>query len=332
MSYARIGVVGGGAWGTALTQLAARAGRRVVVWEREARAVAAINGERENTVWLPGVRLHPAIRATGDMAEACAADTVLLAVPSRHVRAASAWMAESLAPATPVACCAKGLEDGTGRLMSEVLAETLPGRPVGCLSGPTFAAEAARGAPTAAALAMPEGAAAESLARALESAAFRLDPTDDVVGAEVGGAVKNPVAVACGFAAGRGLGENARADLVARGLAEAARFAVALGGRAETLAGLAGLGDLVLTCSSAQSRNFRFGEALGRGATAAEALAAAGGLVEGRGAARAIARRAAREGVELPICAAVDAAANAGAGPEETLDALFAARPAPPGA
>jgi len=323
VSALRIGVLGGGAWGTALAQLVVRAGSDAVLWARDADVVDALNRDHAHPTYLQGVAIDPAVRATTDIASACAVDAVLLVVPAQAARSVSEAAASHLAAGIPLICCAKGLEHGTGKLMSEMLSEVLPDNPVGCLSGPTFAAEAARGMPTAVTLALPKDVDGGRLAQALGSPTFRPYLSDDVVGAEVGGAVKNVLAIACGIAAGQGLGDNTRAALITRGLAEVTRLAVALGGRAETLAGLAGLGDLAMTCASRQSRNFRYGEALGRGETADAALGTMGGVVEGRHSAGPIVQRAAALGVELPICQAIDAVLNHGADLKSVIAGLM---------
>ena len=320
MTVPEIGVVGGGAWGTALGHLAAIAGRSTLIWARDPGTVEAISSRHENTRRLPGCALDPRLRATGRLEEACAADAVLLAVPAQHVREVARRMADLVRPGAPVISCAKGIEAGTGLLMSEVLAEAAPDTVAGCLSGPTFAAEAVRGMPTAATLAFPDPAVARALAGQLGSSLFRPYMSSDVIGAETAGAVKNVLAIACGIAAGRGFGENTRAALITRGLAETTRLAVVLGGRGETLAGLAGLGDVALTCVSRQSRNYRFGEAVGRGSPDA---GNGGGVIEGRHTAAAVVRRARSLGVDTPICAAVDIVLNHGADLDRTIEDLL---------
>jgi len=323
VSIRRIGVIGAGAWGTALAHLAVTAGRDAILWGRDGAVLDAIRTTHENPAYLKGVPLAPDIATTADLSAACAADAILLVVPAQAVRATATQMAGLGGSTAPVLCCAKGVEAATGQLMSEVLEEVLPDRPVGCLSGPTFAAEAVRGMPTAVTLSLADQTLAAELAQALGSPTFRPYVSGDVVGAEVGGAVKNVLAVACGIAAGLGFGENTRAALVTRGLAEMTRLAVALGGQAETLAGLAGLGDLAMTCSSRQSRNFRLGEALGAGQGIDEILAGMGGVVEGRHTAAAVTARAGPLGIDLPICGAVDAVLNHGADLSRTIQGLM---------
>jgi glycerol-3-phosphate dehydrogenase (NAD(P)+) len=323
MKLRTIGVIGGGAWGTALAHLAAKAGSECLLWARDEAMVDAINRDRRNTRYLGTVELDGRIRATADLGEACSADTILLVVPAQAVRGITSEIARLIPEHACLVCCAKGLEIETGLLMSEVISQTLPDHPTGCLSGPTFAAEAARGMPTAVTLAIPDPDLGAALAEAISTTTFRPYFSDDVVGAEVGGAVKNVLAIACGIAAGIGMGENTRAALITRGLAEAIRFATALGGRPETLAGLAGLGDLAMTCASRQSRNFRFGEALGQGVPLANILDEMGGVVEGRHTARATVKRAGDMAVNLPICQAVDAVLNQGADLRATVDGLM---------
>jgi glycerol-3-phosphate dehydrogenase (NAD(P)+) len=288
-----LAVVGAGAWGTALAIQAARAGRSVVLWARDPVRLAA----RENPR-LPGFRLPDAVRVTGDLP---AAALVLLAVPLQHMRAVAA----RLPPGGPLVVCAKGVESGSLRLPLEVLATVQPGRPAAVLSGPNFAHEIAAGLPAATVVAAAAASVREAVAAALGTPAFRIYGNDDTVGAQVGGAAKNVVAIAAGAVTGAGLGENARAALVTRGLAELARLAVALGGRADTVAGLSGLGDLVLTCAGTASRNYSLGFALGRGERLEQVLGRRDAVTEGVATAPALVARAAEAGAELPVCTAV---------------------------
>jgi len=301
----RIGVLGGGAWGTALAQVCARAGLEPLVWAREAEVVQAIAGGHANPLFLPGVALDPAVRATAEARDLLASDAILAVVPAQHLRATLAALASDMPVGLPIVLCAKGVEAGSLKLMTEVLAETAPAARPAVLSGPSFASEVARGLPTAVTLAAAD--IAQVLARAVATPTFRPYVSADMIGAEAGGAIKNVLAIACGVAEGRGLGRSAQAALITRGFAELTRFAVALGGRAETVAGLCGLGDLVLTCSSETSRNMSLGVALGRGASLEEALAGKVSVVEGVASAPAVAALAARLGVETPICDAVRA-------------------------
>lgn len=308
----RVSVIGAGAWGTALACVARRAGRDVTIWAREADVVAAINDDHENKIFLPGVPLDPALTATDDLALAARADALLLVAPAQFLRATCAAIAPHLAPGVPVVICSKGIEQESGALMTEVVAETLPGRPVAVLSGPTFAAEVARDLPTAVTLACADNDIADALVAAIGGPLFRPYLADDLVGAEVGGAVKNVLAIACGVTAGRGLGDNARAALITRGLAEMTRLALVKGGRAETMAGLSGIGDLTLTCTDMQSRNYSLGVAVGEGRTLDEIMAERRSVAEGVFSAVSVSALAERLGIEMPICAAVNAILHQG--------------------
>lgn len=324
LPFHRIGVVGGGAWGTALALAALRAGRDTLLWAREPAVVEAMSLHRENRDYLPGVPLPAALRVSGDLNALADRDALLLVTPAQHARAACARLAAVLRPGAPVLVCAKGIELDSFALMSDAVAAALPaGTPVAILSGPTFAAEVARGLPTAVTLACADHDLGAGLVAALGSRTFRPYRSDDVVGSQVGGAVKNVLAIACGVVEGRKLGDNARAALITRGLAEITRLALALGGRAETLMGLSGLGDLTLTCSSLQSRNMSLGAALGEGRALGDILAARRSVAEGVYTAAAVVGLAGRLGVDMPICAAVDAILNRGAGLDETIDGLL---------
>jgi glycerol-3-phosphate dehydrogenase (NAD(P)+) len=303
----RIGILGGGAWGAALAEVAARAGLAPLLWAREAEVVEAIETRSENPLFLPGIQLDAAVRATANAEAAVDADAVLAVVPAQHLRAVLASVAGSVRPGLPVVLCAKGVEAGSLKLMTEVLAETLPHAAAAVLSGPSFAVEVARGLPTAVTLASDDIELARRLARALATPSFRPYVSDDMIGAEAGGAIKNVLAIACGIAAGRQLGQSAQAALITRGFAELTRLAVALGGQAETVAGLCGLGDLVLTCSSPTSRNMSLGQAIGGGASLETALAGKLSVAEGVASAPAVVALALRLGVETPICEAVRA-------------------------
>jgi glycerol-3-phosphate dehydrogenase (NAD(P)+) len=321
----RIGIIGGGAWGTALALTAQRAGREVVLWARESEVAAAINRRHVNTLFLPEIALDPAIRATVELGEAARdRDAVLLAVPAQHLRALLAALARHVAAGLPAVICAKGIEEKSGALMSEIAAACLPQSPLAVLSGPTFALEVAQGLPTAVTLACADAALGDRLIAALGTRSLRPYLADDVVGAQIGGAVKNVLAIACGIVAGRRLGDNARAALITRGLAEMVRLAVAKGGRRETLMGLSGLGDLVLTCTSRQSRNHSLGVALGEGRALADILAERRSIAEGVASAAATAALAQRLGIEMPITAAVDAILHRGAAIDEAIAGLLA--------
>ncbi len=307
MSFDRVGVIGAGAWGTALAQVCARAGREVALWAREIEVQASIAADHENTLFLPGVPLDPVIHATGDFADLAVCDLILAVPPAQHMRAALAAFAPHAPAEAPIVLCAKGVEQGSLKLMTEVAGEVLPGRTIAVLSGPSFAGEVARGLPTAVTLACAEDHCAERIAEALAGLLFRPYASTDLIGAEAGGAVKNVLAIACGISEGKGMGRSAHAALITRGFAELTRLAVALGGQAETVAGLCGLGDLVLTCSSPQSRNMSVGLALGGGQSLEEALAGKLSVAEGVASAPAVVALAEKFGVEMPICQAVNA-------------------------
>lgn len=320
----RIGIVGGGAWGTALAMTARRAGRAVTLWAREAEVVAEINRDHRNSTFLPGHALDPAIRASGALADLASSDTVLLVTPAQHTRAVSAELHAFLPAEAPVIVCAKGIETDTGALMPAAVQAAMPGRAVAMLSGPTFAEEVARGLPTAITLACADAERGRALAAALATATFRPYWSDDVVGAALGGAVKNVLAIACGIADGRRLGDNARAAVLTRGFAEMARLGLAMGAKIETMAGLAGLGDLTLTCNGPLSRNRSLGVAVGEGARASEFLSARSSVAEGFYTAPVVAKVAQRHGVEMPICTAVAQVLHHGADVEATIRALLA--------
>ena len=321
--FASVGVAGGGAWGTALALAAARAGRTVTLWARDPAAVEAINARRENPAHLPGVRLDPPLEATTDLARAAAAELVILSTPAQTTRAVAGALAPLMRPGTPLVITAKGFEAGTGLLLADVVAAAAPAARPAVLSGPSFAADVARSLPTAVTIAAADIALAEALARALASPFFRPYASDDVIGVEVGGALKNVLAIASGVVIGRGLGASAQAALIARAFAELMRLAVALGARAETLTGLSGFGDLVLTATSRQSRNFAFGVALGEGGSAA-ALKEAGPLVEGAKTAPVALAIAARLGIDAPVTAAVAALVEGRAGVDQVIGELLA--------
>ncbi len=326
---ASFGIFGGGAWGTALAQTLARSGRRAVLWAREPDVAASIRDKRENSKFLSGIRLDDRLEADTDMAKAAACDVWLAAVPAQHsrqvFRAVSALVSEKgLDSGQPILLCAKGIEQKTLALPSAVAAQEFGGRhPLAVLSGPTFAAEVAEGKPTAITLACADTALAMSLAEAMGGRTFRPYVSGDVTGAQVGGAIKNVLAIACGIIAGYGMGDNSRAALITRGLAEISRLAVAMGGIQETMMGLSGLGDIVLTCSSQQSRNMSLGMALGRGEKLSDIMAARSSVAEGVYTASAARALAAERGVEMPIIAAVDDVLNQGASVDDTIAALL---------
>jgi glycerol-3-phosphate dehydrogenase (NAD(P)+) len=318
-----IGVIGAGAWGTALAQMLASDGRNVLIWAFEPEVVEAINTQSRNPLYLPSATLAPTIRATGDLADFVAIETALVVTPAQVLGRVLAGLGT---PPRDLVLCSKGIEAGSGRLMNHVAREASPGSDIAVLSGPTFAHEVAAGLPTAVTLACGGGAAQwDRLAPAIARPAFRPYYSDDVTGAEIGGAVKNVLAIACGVVDGLALGQNARAALIARGYAEMLRFGEALGARAETLSGLCGLGDLVLTCSSTSSRNFSLGKALGEGASAAALMADRRTVAEGAHTAPVLADLAAKRGVPMPIVAAVDAILGGAEAREVVADLL--ARP-----
>ena len=318
-----IGIIGGGAWGTALAAASKQAGRDVTLWAREADVVEAITVENENSVFLPGITLDPAIRATNDIAEACVVDAILLVCPAQHLRGVSRDLSKAIAAETPVVICAKGIEQDSLMLMSDVLAETLPDSPIGVLSGPTFAAEVAQNKPTAVTLAIKDNKIGEAIVKALGHARFRPYLTNDVRGAQIGGAIKNVLAIASGIVAGGRMGNNAAAALITRGLAEIMRLGLALGAKSHTLMGLSGLGDLVLTCSSLQSRNMSLGAALGEGRKLANILAERKSVTEGIYTASAVVNLAAKHGVEMPISEAMDRILNQDSPVGEEIEKLL---------
>jgi glycerol-3-phosphate dehydrogenase (NAD(P)+) len=304
MTIQTISVLGGGAWGTALAQSCARAGRSVTLWEHEPGNAASLETKRES-LFLPGVRLDDSIKVTRDLAAAARADAILLVVPAQAMRAVCTALAKVLTAPTPLIACAKGIEHGTHKFMTEIIADCVAVAMPAILSGPSFAADVARGLPTAVTLAASDGKLAGDLAQAIASASFRPYHSTDVRGVEIGGATKNVLAIAAGIVTGRGLGASAAAALTTRGFAELVRFGKAYSAKPETMTGLSGLGDLILTCSSPQSRNFSFGVALGKG----EKLdgAAHGKLAEGAFTAPVLLEMAREKNVDMPISAAVAA-------------------------
>jgi len=319
--FAKLGVIGGGAWGTAMAQVIAGDGSDVLLWAREAEVVEAVNRDHANPVFLPGVPLSDHIRATGDLGDLAGCDALVVVAPAQFLRAV---LAETPCAGRALLLCAKGIEAGTRRLMSEVAAEVAPGSPIAVLSGPTFAHEVAAGQPTAITLACADERVGLALAERLRRPGFRPYLSQDVVGAEIGGAVKNVLAIACGVVEGAGLGQNARAALISRGFAEMTRFGLARGARAETLAGLSGLGDLVLTCSSTSSRNFSLGKGLGEGRSAADLLGDRRTVAEGAATAPVLAEAARAAGVDMPIVDAVCALLAGQATVAEVVAALLA--------
>jgi len=320
----KVGVVGGGAWGTALAQVAAANGDETLLWAREPEVIESVNAAHENTAFLPNIQLNSAIRATGELHDLAPCDAWLVVTPAQHMRAV---LATAPAGARHLVLCSKGIEEGSGELLHAVARQACPGADVMVLSGPTFAHEVAAGLPTALTLAADDLERAEQVRTRLARPHFRLYLSDDVAGAEVGGAVKNVLAIACGVVEGCGLGQNARAALIARGFAEMTRFGLALGAQRETLAGLCGLGDLVLTCSSTSSRNFSLGLGIGRGQSAAELMADRRTVAEGAFTAPVLDRLARERGIDMPIVAAVAALLSGWARVDEVLEALLSRPP-----
>ena len=317
------GVIGGGAWGTALAQVCARAGMSVVLQAREAEVVDGIRANRENAAFLPGVKLDEAIDVTTDLGDLSACDIILAVAPAQHLRSTLDALCPHVRDNLPILLCAKGVEQGTLQLMTQVLAETIPQASPAVLSGPSFAGEVARGLPTAVTLACPDEELGRALAEAIATPTFRPYLSTDMIGAEAGGAIKNVLAIACGIVEGRGLGRSAHAALITRGFAEMTRMAEALGGQAETVAGLCGLGDLVLTCSSPQSRNMSVGLALGAGQSLEQALAGKLTVAEGVASAPAVRALARKLGVETPISEAVAAILAGEVGVDEAILGLL---------
>jgi glycerol-3-phosphate dehydrogenase (NAD(P)+) len=320
----RVAVIGGGAWGTALALVAARAGASVVLWARDPAIITAINERHENPVYLPGIALDPAIGATSELEAALNhAEAALLVVPAQFMRGVLGRLQRLLPPGMPLLLCAKGIEIESLQTISELAQELVPGSPLAVLSGPSFAGEVARDLPTAVTIASGEPELAKAFMGRLGTARFRPYRSDDPVGVEIGGAVKNVLAIACGIVEGRGLGDNARAALVTRGLSEMIRLGVAKGGQADTFRGLSALGDLVLTCTAGQSRNYTLGLALGRGMSLDAALGGRRSVIEGVATAAAVARLAARLDVEMPITAAVEGVLHHGVAIDAMIEALL---------
>jgi glycerol-3-phosphate dehydrogenase (NAD(P)+) len=320
----KIGVIGGGAWGTALAQVASTGSRETLLWALEPEVVEAVNARHENTAFLPGIPLNEAIRATSDLTELNSCEAWIVVTPAQHMRSV---LKNAPDGARPLVLCSKGVEAATGRLLHEVAQEVCPSSPVAVLSGPTFAHEVAAGLPTAVTLACEDRALGEELRARINLVHFRTYCTDDVAGAEAGGAVKNVLAIACGIVEGKRFGQNARAALIARGFAEMTRFGVAMGGRRETLAGLSGLGDLVLTCSSTSSRNFSLGKAIGEGRDVGELLRDRRTVAEGAHTAPVVNRIALERDIDMPIVGAVVELLECRTRIDELLDTLLSRPP-----
>jgi glycerol-3-phosphate dehydrogenase (NAD(P)+) len=320
----RIGVIGGGAWGTALAQIAAGGGRETLLWAYEREVVEAINAGHENGLFLPGIALEQSIRATSDLDDLRECDAWLVVTPAQHTGAVL-----KMAPSCdkPLLLCAKGIEEQSGEFLHEVARRACPSAQIAVLSGPTFAHEVAKGLPTAVTLAAEDQELAERLRQRIAQPTFRIYLSDDVAGAEIGGAVKNVLAIACGVVEGKGLGLNARAALIGRGFAEMTRFGLASGARRETLTGLSGLGDLVLTCSSTSSRNYSLGKGIGEGRSAGELLSDRRTVAEGAFTAPVLARLAREKGIDMPIVEAVDALVAGRANVDQVLGELLSRPP-----
>ena len=317
----KIGIIGGGAWGTALATVAARCGHDVLVWARETEVVDAINQYHENSVFLEGISLSDTIRATNDLKDLAGQHALLAVTPAQVLGDIAAKIAPDLKAGTPFVICSKGIDQKSGLFMADVLRNAAPDLVPAILSGPSFASDVARSLPTAVTLACEDEALAHNLAETLGHVTFRPYVSTDVLGAQIGGAVKNVIAIACGIADGKGFGASARAALTTRGFAELQRFGAALGARPETIAGLSGLGDLILTCNSAQSRNMSLGIELGRGRTLDEILGGRKSVTEGVYTASALVERAAALKVEMPIASAVHAITT---GKEKVNDVITA--------
>ena len=303
--YQNIGVIGGGAWGTALAQTIAVAGRDVTLWAFETDCVSAINSAHENKMYLPGVKLNKRIKAATDIAKLGKMDAVLSVAPAQHTRKILESFAPHVKDGLPIVLCSKGIEISSGKFMSQVLEDVIPQAIPAVLAGPSFAIDVAKGMPAAVTLACEDEAIAEKLLAATAAPTFRPYLADDVLGAEIGGAVKNVLAIVCGIVLGKELGRSAHAAIIARGFAEMTRLGKALGCKPETLTGLCGLGDLVLTCSSEQSRNMSCGLALGRGQSLSDIMASRNSVTEGVATAPVLKEMATKIGVDMPICTAM---------------------------
>ncbi len=323
-AYRKIGIAGGGAWGTALAQAVTRSGRDALLWAFEADTVRDINEAHVNRAYLPDIPLDPALRATADLGEIAQCDAILMVTPAQHTRAIAGQLANILPQGRPVIICSKGIEQTTRKLMSQVMGQALPQAEIGVLSGPSFASEVARDLPAALTLACEDEALGEALALALGHDSFRIYWSNDVIGAQIGGAVKNVLAIAAGIVAGKKLGLNAHAAIVTFGFSEMVRFGKALGAREETLAGLSGLGDLMLTCGSRNSRNMSLGVALGEGKTLDQVLGSRKSVSEGVFTASAIIEIAEVSGLDLPICEAVHLIVSGAVNVDQAIEDILA--------
>jgi glycerol-3-phosphate dehydrogenase (NAD(P)+) len=324
MAFQNIGIVGGGAWGTALAQAVIKSGRDALLWAFETDTVQAINEAHVNKAYLPDVQLDAALRATDDLSQIAKCDAIIMVAPAQHTRTIAGQLAKDLPDGKPVIICSKGIEQATRKLMSQVLAEALPQAVPAILSGPSFAIEVANGLPAALTLACENEEMGEALALAIGHATFRPYWSGDLIGAQIGGAMKNVLAIAAGIVVGKKLGKNAHAAITTRGFSEMVLFSTALGGKAETLSGLSGLGDLILTCGSPQSRNMSLGLALGEGKTLDEVLGARNSVSEGVYTASAVVEIAQTSGLDLPICEAVHSVVSGEAAVDQAIEDLLA--------
>lgn len=317
----KIGIIGAGAWGTALAQCLANGGHDVLIWAREPEVVESINARHINETFMPGITLNTAIGATDSLSKTAGCDTLLVVTPAQHVRGTLQSLKGDVAEHKPIVLCAKGIELETGLLMSQVAQEEVPNATIAILTGPTFASEIVRGLPSAVTIAAKDKDVAQEIREGLASKHLRPYITDDLIGAQIGGAVKNVIAIACGIVVGRGLGESARAALMTRGLAEMSRLASAMGGRKDTLMGMCGVGDLMLTCTSMQSRNYSLGVMLGEGKTLSDIMAQRQGkaVTEGVHTAAALMTMAKKHAVEMPIAEIIHRCVGLG----EPLDACI---------
>jgi glycerol-3-phosphate dehydrogenase (NAD(P)+) len=322
-SFSSIGVIGGGAWGTALAQIYAQAGRNTLIWAREIEVVESINSAHENKPFLSGHLLSKSLKATDNLKKIAQQDILLLVSPAQFLRASLESLQDFIRPDQPIVICAKGIEISSGELLSDIAEKMLPRALIAVLTGPTFAAEIVRGLPAAVTIAARSKEQGKILQDALGLPSFRPYATTDMAGTQLGGALKNVIAIACGIAQGRGLGDSARAALMTRGLAEIARLAECMGGRRETLLGLCGIGDLTLTCSSMQSRNFSLGAALGAGQTLDDILGARKAVTEGVYTARAAAALAEKYKVDMPICQAIAAIVDEKISIDQAMDNIM---------
>lgn len=323
MTFTNFGVVGGGAWGTALAETLVRSGHKTVLWANEPETVSAINCEHVNRPFLPDVPLNTDLVATHDLSDLASSDAILLVAPAQHVRTVAENFVQQVAPQIPIVVCAKGIERATGKQMVEVLTEVMPGHPLAVLSGPSFAIDVARGLPAAVTLACRDKALGQALADSIGNRQFRIYWTDDITGVEIGGALKNVMAIAAGIVEGKALGTSAHAGLVTRGFAELRRFGDAHGARSETLTGLSGLGDLILTCGSPKSRNMSLGVALGQGKPLDDVLSGRRAVTEGVYTAGAVARIAKDKNIDMPITRAVAGILNGDVSVDEAIQHLM---------